>query len=34
VRHVLLRLGIPESDEGNRRVLAMLTHFRTMHAWR
>ena len=28
VRHVLLKLDIPESDEGNRRVLAVLTHLR------
>jgi DNA-binding NarL/FixJ family response regulator len=33
VRHVLLKLDIAESDEGNRRVLAMLTHLRTVHDW-
>ena len=33
VRHVLLKLDIPESDEGNRRVLAVLTHLRTVHDW-
>jgi DNA-binding NarL/FixJ family response regulator len=33
VRHVLLKLEIPESDEGNRRVLAVLTHLRTVHDW-
>jgi DNA-binding NarL/FixJ family response regulator len=31
VRHVLLKLDIPESDEGNRRVLAVLTHLREVH---
>jgi DNA-binding NarL/FixJ family response regulator len=31
VRHVLLKLDIPESDEGNRRVLAVLMHLRTVH---
>jgi len=33
VRHVLLKLDIPESDEGNRRVLAVLTLLRTVHDW-
>jgi DNA-binding NarL/FixJ family response regulator len=33
VRHVLLKLDILESDEGNRRVLAVLTHLRTVHDW-
>jgi DNA-binding NarL/FixJ family response regulator len=33
VRHVLLKLDIPESDEGNRRVLAVLTHLRDVHDW-
>lgn len=33
VRHVLLKLDIPESDEGNRRVLAVLMHLRTVHDW-
>jgi DNA-binding NarL/FixJ family response regulator len=33
VRHVLLKLDIPESDEGNRRVLAVLAHLRTVHEW-
>jgi DNA-binding NarL/FixJ family response regulator len=33
VRHVLLKLDIPESDEGNRRVLAVLTHLREAHDW-
>jgi DNA-binding NarL/FixJ family response regulator len=33
VRHVLLKLDISESDEGNRRVLAVLTHLRTVHDW-
>ena len=34
VHHVLLKLDIPESDEGNRRVLAVLTHLREVHDWR
>ena len=33
VRHVLLKLDIPERGEGNRRVLAVLTHLRTVHDW-
>ena len=33
VRHVLVKLDIPERDEGNRRVLAVLTHLRTVHDW-
>jgi DNA-binding NarL/FixJ family response regulator len=33
VRHVLLKLDIPESHEGNRRVLAVLTHLRDVHDW-
>lgn len=33
VRHVLLKLDIPESDEGNRRVLAVLAHLRGVHDW-
>jgi len=33
VRHLLIKLDIPESDEGNRRVLAVLTHLRTVHKW-
>ncbi len=33
VRHVLLELDVPESDEGNGRVLAVLTHLRTVHDW-
>ena len=33
VRHVLLKLDIPESDEGHRRVLAVLTHLRAVHDW-
>jgi DNA-binding NarL/FixJ family response regulator len=26
VRHVLLKLSIPDSEDGHRRVLAVLTH--------
>jgi DNA-binding NarL/FixJ family response regulator len=33
VRHVLLKLDIPEGGEGNRRVLAVLTHLRDVHDW-
>jgi DNA-binding NarL/FixJ family response regulator len=33
VRHVLIKLDIPESEEANRRVLAVLTHLRTVHDW-
>jgi DNA-binding NarL/FixJ family response regulator len=33
VRHVLLKLDIPESEEGNRRVLAVLMHLRTVRDW-
>lgn len=31
VRHVLLKLDIPDSDEHSRRVLAVLAHLRTMY---
>jgi len=31
VRHVLLRLDIPEHSDGHRRVLAVLTHLRAVH---
>lgn len=31
VRHLLLKLEIPESEEGHRRVLAVLTHLRATH---
>jgi len=30
VRHLLLKLEIPESEEGHRRVLAVLTHLRAV----
>ena len=29
-RHVLMKLDLPEDDLANRRVLAALTHLRTM----
>jgi DNA-binding NarL/FixJ family response regulator len=33
VRHVLLKLDIPEGEKGHRRVLAVLTHLRAVHEW-
>jgi len=33
VRHVLLKLDIQDSDEGHRRVLAVLAHLREVHDW-
>jgi DNA-binding NarL/FixJ family response regulator len=33
VRHVLLKLDIPESTGGHRRVLAVLAHLRAVHEW-
>lgn len=32
VRHVLMKLGIAESEDGHRRVLAVLTHLSATHA--
>jgi DNA-binding NarL/FixJ family response regulator len=34
VRHVLLKLNLAESEDGHRRVLAVLTHLRASHAHR
>jgi DNA-binding NarL/FixJ family response regulator len=33
VGHVLEKLGIPETQEVNRRVVAILTHLRAVHDW-
>ena len=33
VRHVLLKLDIGETEEGHRRVLAVLTHLREVNEW-
>lgn len=33
VRHILLKLDIPESDDSHRRVLAVLAHLRAVHDW-
>ena len=33
VRHVLMKLDIPESEDANRRVLAVLSHLRAAHDW-
>ena len=33
VRHVLMKLDIPESEEGNHRVPAVLPHLREVHDW-
>ena len=33
VRHVLLKLDIPEGEKEHRRVLAVLTHLRAVHEW-
>jgi DNA-binding NarL/FixJ family response regulator len=33
VRHVLMKLDIAESEDGHRRVLAVLTHLRDVHDW-
>jgi DNA-binding NarL/FixJ family response regulator len=33
VRHVLMKLDIPEREDGHRRVLAVLSHLRAAHDW-
>ncbi|MEV6105043.1 response regulator transcription factor [Streptomyces sp. NPDC051940] len=33
VRRVLMKLSLPEGEDGHRRVLAVLAHLRSVHGW-